>query len=80
MADDCLDLGRMSANFSFELFMHHGDEPNKAREDMKPVFSVSYSPTENGNRVTIDDKRIDQDFLTCAKNKGCKRCKVAKKK
>jgi hypothetical protein len=79
MAEDCLDLNETAAELSFQLFVHHGHEPCPCRSDMTPVFSVSYSPTEKGNRVAINQKWIDQDFLHCAKNKGCKRCKVANK-
>jgi hypothetical protein len=79
MADDCLRLEHPKAKLAFVLYIKHGDEPRIPRTDFSPpTFSVSFLPNDRGNRVVLDFRFVQEEFIRCARDKGCQRCRVVK--
>lgn len=78
MANECLDFSERQAIFCFQIFVHHGKTPWVPRENMKPVFSVSFQPNVKGTKVLKTARFIDEDFLGCSENGGCGRCGMRK--
>jgi hypothetical protein len=74
IASHHLDLSKRDAKFSFDLFIHHGQQPRQALEDMDPVYSLQIVRGRDDGKAVIDRFHIDEDFLGCRANGGCKRC------
>jgi hypothetical protein len=66
------------ARFVFRLFITgHGDE-EQDRADMVPIYSTTCAVqgTDPATRtVMVFQRTIDEDFVKCPMNHGCKRCR-----
>jgi hypothetical protein len=74
MAVHYLDLSHIGAKVDFDLYIHHGQQPQELREHMKPVYSLRIIKGSTSGRAIIDRLHLDEDFLSCKANNGCKRC------
>jgi hypothetical protein len=75
MANRLMDLKNVGAVVNFDLFVHHGNRQRGPRECMKPVFSLRIINDGHDQNAIIDNLYIDEEFLSCRKNRGCARCR-----
>jgi hypothetical protein len=79
IAQDWLNLEEKETRFNYQLFVQQETEKALAREQMKPVFSVSFGPNKRGTEMVEKARFLDEGFLYCKETDGCWKCKPAEK-
>lgn len=80
IAQDWLNLSDKKTRLDYQLFIQQEEEEAQIRQEMKPVFSVSFGPNMRGTQMVEKNRFLDEDFLYCKERGGCWKCTPGKGK